>query len=152
MKVVIDDSGLSLQLNEMFVKVEPSLPANIENSVFYPRLQHALRKEMISFFKEQIELRDDMLRLLPSIGEPLPEYKIREMFDTLTKKHNSKDNNNGVAYHIEVTRVDYGVPVFTIIKRGDTILVKKFVFRFRKKSISGGLDDVSSSGIPDSKK
>ena len=51
----------------------------------------------------------------------------------------------GIDYHIEVTRLDFGVPVFVLIKR-DSIYLKKFVFRF-KKDISTGLGDLTNAGM-----
>jgi hypothetical protein len=147
MKISIDNISDSNTINEMFIRVEESLPTNVENSMLYSRLKQLLKKEMFSFMKEQIELRDDLNKIIPMIGDAVPEYKIREMFDALVAKYNSKDNNNAIAYHIEATRVDYGVPVFVIIFRGQ-VLVKKFVFRFRKEKLGKGLDSVSSSGVP----
>jgi len=134
-------------LNEMFVKVFDSLPTNIENSIFYPRLKTLMHMEIRRFTKEQIELRQDLDLLRMNIGEILSEKEIREYLDSLKTKFNSVDNNVGLDYHVEVTRYDYGVPVFVVIKR-DAIYMKKFVFRFRKSTTTMSLDDVGISGIP----
>lgn len=134
-------------LNEMFVKVFDSLPTSIENSIFYPRLKTLLHMEIRRFTKEQIELRQDLDLLRMNIGEALSEKEIREYLDSLKTKFNSTDNNVGLDYHIEVTRYDYGVPVFVIIKR-DVIYMKKFIFRFRKTSTTMSLDDVDVGGLP----
>ena len=42
-----------------------------------------------------------------------------------------KKHNIGIEYHIEVTRYDYGVPVFVVIKR-DIIYIKKICFQIQK--------------------
>ena len=79
------------------------------------------------------------------VGEKVSEQQIRNYLDGLKKKYNNLINNIGLEYSIEVTRVDYGVPVFVIIKR-DFIYAKKFVFRF-KKDISIGLGDLTTAGV-----
>ena len=65
----------------------------------------------------------------------------------MKEKYNDKNNNIGLDYHIEATRIDYGVPVFVIIKRTD-ISMKKFVFRFRKTDVATGMDGLSPIGVP----
>jgi len=144
----IDEESKEIrQLNEMFVKVYDSLPTNIENSIFYPKLKQLLHMEIMKFTKEQVELKQDLNLLRMNIGEILSETEIREYLDSLKAKYNLEDNNVGLDYHIEVTRYDYGVPIFVVIKR-DIIHFKKFVFRFRKASPNMGLNDVQVSGIP----
>ena len=64
--------------------------------------------------------------------------------EKLKTKYNMQVNNIGLDYHIEVTRIDFGVPVFVIIKR-DFIYMKKFVFRF-KKNIATGLEGLTTVG------
>jgi len=146
--VFIEEESKEIKaLNEMFVKVFDSLPTSIENSIFYPRLKTLLHMEIRRFTKEQIELRQDLDLLRMNIGEALSEKEIREYLDSLKTKFNSTDNNVGLDYHIEVTRYDYGVPVFVIIKR-DVIYMKKFIFRFRKTSTTMSLDDVDVGGLP----
>lgn len=131
----------------MFVKVEKSLPEKIENSVYYPKLRQLLMPEIVRFTREKLELRDDLNFFRMNVGENLSDTEIREYLDGLKDKYNLEDNDIGLDYHIEVTRFDYGVPVFVVIKR-DRIYMKKFVFRFRKSNISGGLQDVSQVGVP----
>ena len=75
----------------------------------------------------------------------MTEKQIREYLDGLKLKYNGMVNNVGIDYHIEVTRLDFGVPVFVLIKR-DSIYLKKFVFRF-KKDISTGLGDLTNAGM-----
>ena len=75
----------------------------------------------------------------------MTEKQIREYLDGLKEKYNGMVNNVGIDYHIEVTRLDFGVPVFVLIKR-DSIYLKKFVFRF-KKDISTGLGDLTNAGM-----
>lgn len=145
--VILEDSSELKQLNEMFVKVEESLPTSVENSIFYPKLKQLLFGEIVNFCKEQLELKADLQLLRMNIGEQLPESEIREYLDTLKKKYNSIDNNCGLDYHIEATRIDYGVAVFVVIKR-TIILMKKFVFRFKKINISDSVSGLSSSNIP----
>ena len=128
------------QLNEMFIKVEDSLPTKIENSIFYPKLKVLLHQEILGFFMKSSEadhkdLKDDLNMLRMNVGEQLSEEEIREYLDNLKTTYNSKDNNVALDYHIEVTRFDYGVPVWVTIKRG-SIHMKKFVFRFRKSTQS----------------
>jgi hypothetical protein len=144
----IDEESKEIrQLNEMFVKVYDSLPTKIENSIFYPKLKQLLHMEIIKFTREQIELKQDLNLLRMNIGEALSETEIREYLDSLKAKYNLDDNNVGLDYHIEVTRYDYGVPIFVVIKR-DIIYFKKFVFRFRKSSPTMGLDGLQVSGLP----
>ena len=81
------------------------------------------------------DLKDDLNMLRMNVGEQLSEEEIREYLDNLKTTYNSKDNNVALDYHIEVTRFDYGVPVWVTIKRG-SIHMKKFVFRFRKSTQS----------------
>lgn len=133
-------------INEMFVNVEPHLPEDIEGSIYYPKLKMLLRSELITFCKEQIELKEDLDLLRMSVGQVMSEKEIREYLDELMLKYNSVDNNVGLSYHIEATRVDYGVPVFVVIKRTE-IHMKKFVFRFRKEKLSDGIGNLSGSGI-----
>jgi hypothetical protein len=145
--IILEDSKDLQLLNEMFVRVENSLPEKIENSIYYPKLKQLLFPEIVRFTREKIELRDDLNFFRMNIGENLSDIEIKEYLDGLKEKYNTIDNDIGIDYHIEVTRFDYGVPVFVIIKR-DKIYMKKFVFRFRKSNISGGLATVSQAGIP----
>jgi hypothetical protein len=145
--IILEDSRDLQLLNEMFVKVENSLPEKIENSIYYPKLKQLLFPEIVRFTREKIELRDDLNFLRMNIGENLSDIEIREYLNGLKDKYNTVDNDIGIDYHIEVTRFDYGVPVFVVIKR-DKIYMKKLVFRFRKSDISGGLQTVSQAGIP----
>jgi hypothetical protein len=150
--MIIEEESRDLKnLNEMFVNVYDSLPTNIENSIFYPKLKQLLQLEIIKFTKEQIEIRQDLNLFRMNIGEALSEKDIREYLDSLKLKYNLTDNNVGIDYHIEVTRYDFGVPIFVVIKRDD-IHMKKFVFRFRKASATMGLDTVDFGGIPSVKK
>jgi hypothetical protein len=145
--IVLDESREIKQLNEMFVKVENSLPEKIENSVYYPKLKQLLMPEIMRFTKERLELRNDLNFFRMNIGESLSDVEIREYLDSLKAKYNLEDNNIGIDYHIEATRFDYGVPVFVVIKR-DIIYMKKFVFRFRKGNYTAGLSNVSIGGVP----
>jgi len=81
-----------------------------------------------------------------SVGTALPEKEIREYLDGLKEKYSHYDNV-GLEYHIEQTRVDYGVPVFVIIKRGE-IYSKKFVFRFKKANANDSLEGLTIGQVP----
>lgn len=144
---VYEESSQLKELNEMFISSLPSLPTDVENSIYYPKLKHLLHTEIKNFCREQIELKEDLNFFRMSVGSQLPESEIREYLDGLKSKYNAVQNGKiGIEYHIEVTRVDFGVPVFCMIRRGDDITMKKFVFRFRKIS-SEGVGSLSSSGV-----
>jgi hypothetical protein len=146
--IILEESKEIKELNEMFVKVEKSLPEKIENSIYYPKLKQLLHLEIARFTKEKLELKADLNFLRMNVGEQLSDTEIKEYLDSLKLKYNSENNDIGIDYHVEVTRFDYGVAVFVVIKR-DIIYMKKFVFRFRKsEGISAGLQDVSQAGIP----
>lgn len=145
--IILEESREIAELNEMFVRVERSLPSNIENSVFYPKLKQLLFTEITRFTKERAELKADLNFLRMNVGEVLGEPEIRDYLDTLKRKYNDKDNDVGLDYHIETTRFDYGVPVFVVIKR-DVIYMKKLVFRFRKADTAVSAQGVSLSGAP----
>jgi hypothetical protein len=147
MKFEIENPRSIEMLNELFIKVESDLPDSIENSVMYPKLKQLIQREIMSFAKEQIGIRDDLIIIKDKIGDPMKFADIRKMMDDLSEKYNNDNNNVGVVYHIEPTRVDYGVPVHIIIRRGDKIHVKKFVFRFRKGGIRQGTDSLTQSGL-----
>lgn len=134
MRVKVEVSKELETLHELFIKVEDSLPADLENSIFYSRIKNTMTKELMSFMREQAALRADLMRLKDKIGEIMSEDQIRRELEPLMK-YNEEDNNVGVIYHIESTRLDYGVPVIVIIKR-DVLYVKKFVFRFKKEDMS----------------
>ena len=142
---VLDESQDIQSLNEMYTDVSQALPTNIENSIYYPKIKHLLFSEINSFCKEKIELKNDLNGLRNMVGEVMTEKQIREYLDGLKLKYNGMVNNVGIDYHIEVTRLDFGVPVFVLIKR-DSIYLKKFVFRF-KKDISTGLGDLTNAGM-----
>jgi len=135
------------QLNEMFVNVAPHIDKRIEQSIYYPKLKNILHSEIFGFCKEQTELKEDLNLLRMNVGQTLSEKEIREYLDGLKEKYNSVDNNIGLDYHIEQTRIDYGVAVFVIIKRAD-IMFKKFVFRFKKNNITQGLEGLSVGNVP----
>jgi hypothetical protein len=145
--ILIEESKELKALNELFIKVEKHLPSNIENSIFYAKLKKALHQEIFTFTKEQVDLRDNLnfLRLL--IGEPMSEKDIRFYLDGLKEQYNTVDNNVALDYHIEATRVDFGVPVFVVIRR-DVAYMKKFVFRFKKSDFSTGIQGLTQAGIP----
>ena len=145
----ISENSQIRQLNEMVLQVKDSLPKDIETSIYYPKLRNLLHSEIFNFCKEQLELKADLNFLRMSVGQVLSESEIREYLDGLMAKYNNDSNSNVcLSYHIEVTRIDFGVPVFVVIKRGNNILMKKFVFRFRKTDLEQGLFGLSNSGIP----
>ena len=144
---ILNENPQITQINEMFVNVQQGLSDEIEGSIYYGKLRNLLHSEILGFCKEQLELKQDLNMFRMMIGQDMNESEIREYLDGLKLKYNNQDNNIGIDYHIEVTRVDYGVPVFVVIKRNE-IFMKKFVFRFRKKKISDGVSNLTISGIP----
>jgi len=145
--MIISEESKELQkLNEMYLDVSSALPTNIENSVYYPKIRHLLFSEIVGFCKERTDLKQDLNILRDLVGESMSEAEIRQYLDGLKEKYNGFVNNVGLDYHIEQTRIDYGVPVFVVIKR-DFIYMKKFVFRFKKKDISAGVGDLNTLGL-----
>jgi hypothetical protein len=134
MKVNIETSKELETLHEMFIKVEDPLPADLENSIFYSRIKNTMTRELLGFMREQTELKADLLRLKDKIGDVMSESQIRKELEKMMK-YNEQNNNVGVIFHIESTRLDYGVPVIIMIKR-EVLHVKKFVFRFKKEDMS----------------
>ncbi len=132
MEIINEDLSPELKkMNEMFVSVQNSLSPRVTNSVYYNRLKYLMFGEIVKFCKEKIELRNDLLNIRSYIGEFMSEADINRYFTDLKMKYNGSVHNVGLEYHIETTRIDYGVCVFVIIKR-DNIYVKKFIYRFRK--------------------
>lgn len=144
---ILNENPQIVQINEMFVNVQQGLSNEVEGSIYYGKLRNLLHSEILGFCKEQLELKQDLNMFRMMVGQDMNESEIREYLDGLKLKYNNQDNNIGIDYHIEVTRVDYGVPVFVVIKRNE-IFMKKFVFRFRKKKISDGVSNLTISGIP----
>ena len=150
MQIITEQENPQIQtLNEMIVKVGDSLPKEVEQSIYYPKLKHLLHGEIINFCKEQVEMKQDLNLFRMNVGSIMSEQEIREYLDGLREKYKHYENL-ALDYHIEVTRFDYGVVVFCIIKR-NYIFTKKFVFRFRKKSVGVSMDGFTSGGIPISK-
>lgn len=146
MQILSENSQIT-QLNEMMVQVKDSLPTEIEQSVYYAKLKQLLHPEIYNFCKEKIELKQDLNFLRMNVGEKMTEKEIREYLDSLKLKYNGEVDDIGIDYAIEVTRVDYGVPVFVVIKRNE-ISMKKFVFRFRKTNQEKGIGNLTVSGLP----
>ena len=144
--ILLEESEELKIVNEMFVDVLPSLSPNITNSVYYNKLKYYMFSEIVNFCREKIELKQDLLELRAYIGEFLSEDAIRVKLDSLKEKYNNNKQNVGLEYHLESTRIDYGVVVFCIIKRDD-IYCKKFIFRFRKNP-QLGLSGLSAFGNP----
>lgn len=144
--IIIDESEQVKTINEMLVSVSNALPSSIENSIYYSKLKSALYGEIYDFCKEKVELKKDLNFLRLNVGLSLTEQEIREYLDELKDKYNHSIEDIGIEYHIETTRVDFGVAVFVIIKRNE-VYVKKLVFRFKKEKFSGGIDNLSNSGI-----
>lgn len=146
MKILNENSQI-VQLNEMIVNVQNGLAPEIEGSIYYGKLRTLLHSEIVSFCREQLELKQDLNMLRMNIGQTMSESEIRDYLDTLKLKYNDVDTNVGIDYHIEPTRIDYGVPVFVVIKRNE-IFMKKFVFRFKKTKLSDSVSNLSISGLP----
>lgn len=148
MRVITENQDPSiLQINEMMVRDYDHLPTEIEHSIFYTKLKKLLHQEIISFCREQTELKEDLNLFRMSVGQPSTEAEIREYLDSLKAKYNGVVQNIGIDYAIEITRIDYFVVVFCVIKRAD-IHMKQFTFRFRKNNLSQGLSNLSVGQIP----
>lgn len=128
------------KLNEMFVTLVPSLSPRVTNSIYYNKLKYLMFNDIVQYCKEKLELKSDLLNLRGYIGDYLAEDDIESYLDGLKAKYNGSSDpltqNIGIEYHLETTRIDYGVVVFCVIKRDD-IYLKKFVFRFRKTPLAG---------------
>lgn len=146
--IILREGEQLTKLNEMFMNALPSLSTSVTNSVYYGKLKTLLHSEIVYFAKEKKSLKDDLNFLRLMVGEKLTEDAIRKYLDDIKVKYNNSDSDIGIEYHIEVTRIDFGVPVFVIIRRGAEIFMKKFVFRFKKNTVAEGLNDVSLSGTP----
>ena len=142
----LDESEELKTLNETIIRTSDSLDPIIANSIYYPRIKQLMFKEIIDFCKEKTELKNDLLQMQKLIGAKLSEAEIREYLDNLKLKY-GMTSDLGIEYHIESTRVDYGVCVFAIIKRND-IWTKKLVFRFRKAS-TDTIFGLSNGGVMD---
>lgn len=147
--VILEESDDIKKLNEMYVHVLPSLPVDVTNSIYYNKLKYFMYSEIVSFCKEKLELKADLLNIRSFIGDYMTDDDVTQLFDALKEKYTKHQKlypNIGLDYHIEQTRIDYGVVVFCIIKRDD-IYMKKFVFRFRKDPTLG-LADLNSANMP----
>jgi hypothetical protein len=147
--MIIDESASDEEiskLTEAVVKVVPSMPEAILNTSFYPRIKVLQIPEIMRFCKEQTTLKNDLLDMCNYIGEYLSESDIHDLFDALKDKYNNENPLVGLEYHIESTRIDYGVVLFVVIKRDDVYL-KKFIFRYRK-SLDSSIDGLSTIGVP----
>lgn len=133
-------------LNETIIRTANSLDPSIANSIYYPKLKHLTFREIVDFCKEKLELKADLLELNDFMGMKISEEELRNYLDNLKLKYGMIDNI-GLEYHIESTKVDYGVSLFVVIRRAD-IDVKKFVFRFRK-SATDTIFGLGSGGATD---
>lgn len=149
MKIINEELSAPIRdTNEAIISVQPSLGIRETNTLYYPKLKYLMFNEITRFCKEKIDVRNDLLTLRTYIGEFLSEEEIQNILDGLKQKY-SEVQDIGIEYHIEATRHDYGVCVFVIIKRGDIVYCKKFIYRFRK-SVSTGLpfSGISAGGAP----
>lgn len=145
---VLNESSQIKQLNETLLTVMDSLPLDVEQSVYYNKLKQLLHSEIFNFCKDQNELKQDLNMLRLSIGLPMTEAEIREYLDGLKLKYNNGGNQNiAIEYDLTITKFDYAVPVFVVIRRGE-FLIKKFVFRFKRQNISQGVANTTIAGIP----
>ena len=112
-----------------------------------------IRNEAIKEYEEEIEeLKNEIYALKnfknEKIGYEKEIEELKKSNNALKEKYNNNVQNIGLDYHLEATRIDYGVAVFCIIKRDD-IYAKKFIFRFRKNPQIGlDLSRLSSVGNP----
>jgi hypothetical protein len=153
MNIIEEESSDDIKkLNEMYVTLVPSLSPGVTNSIYYNKLKYLMFNDIVQYCKEKLELKSDLLNLRSYIGDYLSEDDIEKYLDSLKKKYNGSADplyqNIGIEYHIETTRIDYGVAVFCVIKRDD-IYMKKFVFRFRKTPLAGlDIANLTNANMP----
>lgn len=113
----------------MRVEIIRNVSTKTTASINYLNLRHKNFREIISFCRERITLKDDLVEMNTKVGTPVSLVDINEMAEYYKRKHTVEDI--GLEYHVEVTRWDFSLIVFVIIKR-DFIKAQKFVFRYRK--------------------
>lgn len=146
--MIIEEESKELKdLNETFIKVLPSAPESVLNSAFYPRIRILEIPEIMQYCREHTDLKNDLLAIATFIGEFLTEDQIRDIFDGLKNKYNTNDSLVGLEYHMEATRVDFGIVLFVAIKRNN-FYIKKFIFRFRK-ALDVSMSGLSNIGVPE---
>lgn len=60
---IIESLRETESLHEMMVKDNPSLPPEVENSIYYPKLKALLHKEIFNFCKYKPDLKMDQLNI-----------------------------------------------------------------------------------------
>ena len=113
----------------MRVQIVRTIPTEVSASINYLNLKHRNFREIIAFCREKLVLKDDLIEMNKKVGSPVSLVDINEMVELYKRKHTVDDI--GIEYHVEVTRWDFALIVFVIIKR-DFIKAQKFIFRYRK--------------------
>ena len=54
---LVEESAELKDLNELFVKVLPSMPMRVTNSIYYNKLKYLLFQEIVTFCKEKLDLK-----------------------------------------------------------------------------------------------
>jgi hypothetical protein len=117
----------------MKITVMDTVPNEISSSIHYGKIKHSLHSHIVTFCRDKKDLKNDLKLLSYGVGREYDYDILIEVMEGLKEKYNGLDNNIGLEYHIEFTRYDFALIVTAIIKRAD-IEVKKFVFRYKKKS------------------
>ena len=131
----------------MKITVIDTVPNEISSSIHYSKIKHALHSHIITFCRDKKELKNDLKLLSYGVGREYDYGILLEVMEGLKEKYNGRDNNIGLEYHIEFTRYDFALVLSVIIKR-DTIEMKKFVYRYKKKGIG---DSMLNTSIDSSK-
>lgn len=123
----------------MKVVVYETVPEEISNSLNYTRIKHELHSHINNFCREKVDLKNKLHVLRLAVGRRYDPEDVKNTLEQFKEEFNEKDNNIGLDYNIVVTKFDFVVTVHVVIKRTD-IEMKKFVFRYRKKSTTENED------------
>ena len=86
--IILEEENQQLKtINEMIISTLPSLPNDVENSIYYARIKQLLHPEIMNFCKEQLELKQDLNMLRMSVGEPMTESEIKDYLNGLKEKY-----------------------------------------------------------------
>jgi hypothetical protein len=136
--IVDKEQKALIALDEMFVRVQDGLTDVTQHSIYYNKLRSLLHADIRMFCLEKRELNQDLETLRLNIGNVVSENELLTYSNELMDKYNNKNDNIGLIFHLEATRVDFALICVAIIKRDD-IYTKKFTFRYRKPSINDGV-------------
>lgn len=152
---VSESEKVSKVINEMIINVDSrdgkSVTFRDEHSIVYGRLKQRLQNDIIKFCLNEIELRNDLMFFRSMVGDVLNEREIIKHVENIQDKYNNGRVLNkkiGVDYFLESTRYDFVLVLFITVIRGENVFQTRFVFRFRKGSLTDGVYDQDMSGLP----